>query len=83
MALWVLALIGIAVYGLINGTVNTMTKMPEESAWGAFAGGFFEGVVSAATSAVGLVMTAYIASLPKSNINEFRDEERIKSQRER
>lgn len=176
MALWALALIGIAVCGLINGTVNTMTKMPEESAWGAFAGGFFEGAVSAAAlaaglaigtftggagwailggavavtggfiggkygnaisqqisygnvdwevanlngglaaltnlvsyaglyvnkdilstfdklgirflenvgpSTVGLGMTAYIASLPKLNLNELRDEERIKSQRGR
>ena len=176
MALWALALIGIAFSGLINGTLNTMTKMPEESAWGAFVGGFFEGAVSAAAlaaglaigtftggagwvilggtvavtggfiggkygnaisqqisygnvdwgvanlnggyaaltnllsyaglymnkdilstsgklgirflenvgpSAVGLGMTAYIASLPKPNLNEFRDEERIKSQRGR
>ena len=34
-------------------------------------------------SAVGLGMTAYIASLPKPNLDEFRDEERIKSQRGR
>lgn len=34
-------------------------------------------------SAVGLGMTAYIASLPKPNLNKFRDEERIKSQRGR
>ena len=176
MALWALALIGIAVCGLINGTVNAMTKMPEESTWGAFAGGFFEGAVSAAAlsaglaigifkggagwailggtvavtggfiggkygnaisqqisygnvdwgvanlnggfaainnlvsyaglyvnkdilstsgkpgtrflenvgpSVVGLGITAYLASLPKPNLNEFRDEERIKSQRGR
>ena len=34
-------------------------------------------------SVVGFGMTAYIASLPKPNLNEFRDEERIKSQRGR
>ena len=34
-------------------------------------------------SVVGLGMTVYIASLPKTNLNEFRDEERIKSQRGR
>ena len=34
-------------------------------------------------SAVGLGITAYLASLPKPNLNEFRDEERIKSQRGR
>ena len=166
------ALIWIAVCGLINGTVNVMTKMPEESVRGALVGGFFEGVVFAAVlaigtftgvagwvilggivavtggfiggkygnaisqkisygnvdwgvenlnggfaaltnlvsytglymnkdilstsdklgirffknvglSVVGLGMTAYIASLPKPNLNKFRDEERIKSQRGR
>lgn len=34
-------------------------------------------------SVVGLGITAYLASLPKPNLNEFRDEERIKSQRGR
>ena len=59
MALWALALIGIAVCGLINGTVNAMTKMPEESTWGAFAGGFFEGAVSAAALAAGLAIGTF------------------------
>ena len=36
-----------------------------------------------AVTAVGLGIAAYIASLPKPNLNEFRDEERIKSQRGR
>ena len=156
--------------------MNVMTKMPEESAWGVFAGGLFEGTVSATAlaaglaigtftggagwsilggiiavtggfiggkygnaisqnisygnvdcgvanlnggfsalinfvsytglymnkdilstsgklgirflenvgpSVVGLGLTAYFASLPKPNLNEFRDEERIKSQRGR
>ena len=36
-----------------------------------------------AVTAVGLGKTGYIASLPKPNLNEFRDEERIKSQRGR
>ena len=33
-----------------------MTKMPEESAWGVFAGWFFEGALSAAALAAGLAI---------------------------
>ncbi len=56
LALWALALIGIATYGLINGTVNVITKTPEESAWGVFLGGFFEGAVSTVGLAAGLTI---------------------------
>ena len=59
MALWALALIGITACGLINGTMNVMTKMPEESAWGVFAGGLFEGTVSATALAAGLAIGTF------------------------
>ena len=42
VALWILALVGIVVSGAVFGVINVMTKSENDSAIGAFIGGFFE-----------------------------------------
>ena len=60
--------------GLITGGLNVASKSDSESALGAFVGGFNEGSISA----IALVATTYLATLPKPTLNDYRDEERIK-----
>ena len=58
LALWALALIGVTVCGLINGVANTMTMSDDETAIGAFTGGFIEGVTTSLALAIGLSVCA-------------------------
>jgi len=55
-ALLTIALIGIICSGLINGISNVFSISSEENVWGAFAGGFFEGIVTSASLAAGLTI---------------------------
>lgn len=71
----IIGTVGIVLCGLITGGLNVASKSDSESALGAFVGGFIEGSISA----IALVSTTYLATLPKPTLNDYRDEERIKS----
>ncbi len=80
IALLALALIGIASLNNLVSYIGLYVNRDILSTSNKFGIIFLENV---GPSSVGLGITTYVASLPKPNFNELRDEERIKSQQGR